>query len=73
MNSVWNVAEKTRRLAAIMYTTPITIADIHGPNPMFIEELLVKRGQHNRNKDGVSILDAVERYYGKEAAMLCLS
>lgn len=73
MSSVWDVSEKTRRLAAIMYTAPIMIADVHGPNPMFIEELLVKRGQYNRNEDGISILDAVEKHYGKEAAMLCLS
>ena len=73
MSSVWNVTEKTRRLAAIMYTAPIMIADIHGPNPMLVEELLVKRGQYNRNEDGISILDAVEKHYGKEAAMLCLS
>ena len=73
MNSVWNVAEKTRRLAAIMHTAPIMIADIHGPNPTLIEKLLVKRGQYNRNKDGSSILDAVEKYYCKEAALICLS
>lgn len=73
MSSVWEVSENTRRLAAIMYTAPIMIADVHGPNPMFIEELLVKRGQYNRNKDGVSILDAVEKHYGKEAARICLS
>lgn len=73
MSSVWDVAENIRRLAAIMYTAPIMIADIHGPNPMFIEELLVKRRQYNRNEDGASILDAVEKHYGKEAATLCLS
>lgn len=73
MSSVWDVAENIRRLAAIMYTVPIMIADVHGPNPMLIEELLVKRGQYNRNEDGVSILDAVEKHYGKEAGRLCLS
>lgn len=73
MSIVWEVSENIRRLAAIMHTVPIMIADVHGPNPMFIEELLVKRGQYNRNEDGASILDAVEKYCGKEAAMICLS
>lgn len=73
MSSVWEVSEKIRRLAAIMHTAPIMIADIHGPNPILIEELLVKRGQYNRNEDGMSILDAVEKHYGKEASMICLS
>lgn len=68
MSSVWEVSENIRRLAAIMHTVPIMIADVHGPNPMFIEELLVKRGQM---RSGESIKDAIIRNYGESTFKKC--
>ena len=71
----FGITPRIERLAKLMRTSPMYVADFFGISPIRIEELLVRRGQYKADDDSIdspSIIDAVRKYYGKEAANLCL-